>query len=272
MQVSRNNSVWETVFTAHYPSICRWARRLTAGKRDEAEDLVQELYLRLACTASRPLGMDDDQVRGYLYNAMRNLLISFRKRSLRDRVSGVEIVDLDSVKYRLATRGRNDSVAAWSDLVGVCEYVCIRRKSSKVAAVCILRYFLGYSPEEVMAILAISRSAYDTHAEISRLEAQAYLSCPRTLRFVETIRRRNEIEWSLPEEEHLLLELQRLIFAEAEGPCFTLEFIAALYGKAPEVRLNNQTISHLVSCRACLREATNLLGIACGTLGTTVIA
>lgn len=79
------------------------------------------------------------------------------------------------------------------------------------------------------------------------------------------------MEWSLPQEENLLSELQQLIFAEAEGPCLPPGYLAASYGKAPKGRLSNRSIAHLVSCCACLKEAASILGLADLTSGITRI-
>ena len=67
------------------------------GNRAEAEDVVQEAYLRLdAAAGRRPL----DEPVGYLYRIVRNLALDLRRRLSRDRDR--QIRDAEAVAVVLA--------------------------------------------------------------------------------------------------------------------------------------------------------------------------
>jgi DNA-directed RNA polymerase specialized sigma24 family protein len=256
------NESWETPFLQNYAWLQQWARQLTAGKKADAEDLVHELYLRLRRTSSMPEPLDEDQVRAYLHRALKNLSINRKRKSNYDLVAGTAVVEFTSVEYLLSKRDRLDSLAAWSDLVGLCEYVCARRKTSRVAAVYILRFFLGYLPAEVMEILCLSRTAYDTHIEAGRLEARAYLERPHVLWFAKAGKRRHPMESSLsvdPAEQ--MLRLRNHLFARAEGSCIPALDLTSRYGNLQKAGFTTAEIAHLVSCRRCLHEVLKLLGL-----------
>jgi hypothetical protein len=106
-----------------------------------------------------------------------------------------------------------------SDLAGICEYACIRRRTNRAASALILRFFLGYLSTEVMTLLRAKRSNVDTLIETARVEAKAYLNRPGVLRFLSRSERKSiSFPRYLPEEpDALFAELQRRIFSETEG-------------------------------------------------------
>jgi DNA-directed RNA polymerase specialized sigma24 family protein len=97
----------ETIFLNHYDWLLDWARQHTQGASEEAEDLVQDLYVRFVQMKSGPAFTDDDQIRAYLYTSLRNLFISKKLRSGRDAVSGLLTVDFDSVAFAMSAVDRS---------------------------------------------------------------------------------------------------------------------------------------------------------------------
>ena len=167
----------ETIFLNHYDWLLDWARQHTQGASEEAEDLVQ-VYVRFVQMTSGPEFTDEDEIRAYLYTSLKNLFISKKLRSGRDAVSGLLAVDFDSVEFAISAVDRSQLLHVLSDLAGICEYACIRRKTNRAASALILRFFLGYLSTEVMVLLRAKRSNVDTLIETARLEAKAYLSRP----------------------------------------------------------------------------------------------
>jgi DNA-directed RNA polymerase specialized sigma24 family protein len=253
----------ETIFLNHYAWLLDWARQHTHGNSQEAEDLVQDLYVRFVQMKSGPAFKDDDQVRAYLYTSLKNLFVSKKLRSGRDAVSGLRTVDFDSVDFAISAVDRSQLLHVRSDLAAVCEYACIRRRTSRAASALILRFFLGYLPTEVTALLRAKRSNLDTLIETARLEAKAYLNRPGVLRFLSRSERKSHsFPRYLPEQpEALFTELQRRIFAEPEGACLPANELQDRYLLPDAPPLNTQEIAHLASCRVCLSQASRLLGL-----------
>jgi DNA-directed RNA polymerase specialized sigma24 family protein len=253
----------EAIFLDHYDWLLDWARQHTLGAAQEAEDLVQDLYVRFVQMKSGPVFTDDDEIRAYLYTSLKNLFISRKLRNGREAVSGLLAVDFDSAAFSLSAVDRSQLLHVRSDLAGICEYACIRRKTNRAAAALILRFFLGYLPTEVMALLRAKRSSVDTLIETARLEAKAYLNRPGVLRFLSRGERKaTAFPRYLPERpDDLFAELQRRIFAETEGTCLQVEELRGRYLNPDAPAFTTQEVAHLVSCSACLSQASRALGL-----------
>ena len=253
----------EAIFLDHYDWLLGWARQHTLGAAQEAEDLVQDLYVRFVQMKSGPVFTDDDEIRAYLYTSLKNLFISRKLRNGREAVSGLLAVDFDSAAFSLSAVDRSQLLHVRSDLAGICEYACIRRKTNRAAAALILRFFLGYLPTEVMALLRAKRSYVDTLIETARLEAKAYLNRPGVLRFLSRGERKaTSFARYLPElPNDLFAELQRRIFSETEGTCLPVEELRGRYLNPDTPAFTTQEVAHLVSCNACLTHAIRALGL-----------
>jgi RNA polymerase sigma-70 factor, ECF subfamily len=79
----------------HLPRLYRAARAWTRS-REEAEDLVQETYARVL---ARPRLLRGEDELGYLYRALRNTLISQRRKARR-RPATTELVDDNAPRAR----------------------------------------------------------------------------------------------------------------------------------------------------------------------------
>ncbi len=257
---SRDN---EAIFLNQYDWLLDWARQLTQGRLGEAEDLVQDLYIRFVQIKSGPTFTDQDQIRGYLYKSLKNLYISRKLRYGRDAISGLLAVDFDSVEFAMQGIDRSELLHVRGDLAAICEYVCVRRKTNRAAAALIFRFFLGYLPTEVMSLLRTNRSTVDALIQTARLEAKAYLNRPGVLRFLPRGERKApSFPRYLPEQpEALFAELQRRIFSETEGTCLPSAELQDRYARPDASTFSTQEIAHLASCRECLNRASRLLGL-----------
>jgi DNA-directed RNA polymerase specialized sigma24 family protein len=263
LKFERKSRDHEAIFLDHYDWLLDWARQHTLGASQEAEDLVQDLYVRFVQMKSSPAFTDDDEIRAYLYTSLKNLFISRKLRNGREAVSGLLAVDFDSAAFSLSAVDRSQLLHVRSDLAGICEYACIRRKTNRAAAALILRFFLGYLPTEVMALLRAKRSYIDTLIETARLEAKAYLNRPGVLRFLSRGERKaTSFPRYLPERpDDLFAELQRRIFSETEGACLPTEELRGRYLNPGAPAFTTQEVAHLVSCTACLTNASRVLGL-----------
>ncbi|MBA8682618.1 RNA polymerase sigma factor [Stenotrophomonas tumulicola] len=92
--MSRPSSRLIDSFLELYDDLVRHLRRRT-GDRDRAEDVVQDTYLRLLETASRP-GREEDirDERAFIYRVAGNLAIDAARREQRSSGSGEPDVSL----------------------------------------------------------------------------------------------------------------------------------------------------------------------------------
>ena len=170
----------EELFLAHHAWIVKRATQITQGRRDEADDLVQDLYIQLVHTRPDLDFGDDEHVRGYLFKMMRNLSVSNARRAGRDALSNLLVVDFESAEFALASVDRSKLVRVRSALARVCDYTCSRMYTSRAASVLALRFFLGYYPSEIVRILQTTPVAVDKLLQAARLEARVLLSGPES--------------------------------------------------------------------------------------------
>lgn len=252
----------EKVFLDHYEWLLRRAIQLSRGELSAAEDLVHDCYVRFIQATSDIRLDDEDRLRGYLYRTLQRLANSNYESGGRDAFQSLQAVDYDSMEFALASVDRSRLLYIRSDLARICEYCCLRRKTSRAGSVLIFRFFLSYYPSEIVRLLKISSAAVYKLTETGRLEAKAYLTRPESLHFLGGNSRATTrfSRRHLPESPSALFaELSRRIFAEPEGPCFVSGRLEHLYASNSEEQLTAQGIAHLASCRPCLERVNSLL-------------
>ena len=252
----------EDLFLEHYDWLVQWALQLSHGRREEATDLVHDLYVQLVRTRPDVDRADPDRIRGYLYTMLRNLSVSKARRHGRDALSSLLIVDYESVEFGLACIDRSKLILVRSDLARICEYACIRRDSSRSASVLILRFFLGYYPSEIAGILQVTRAAVEKHLQAARQEARVYLERPGVLRFLgQEITLASLSSSFLPDDPiALFAELRRRIFLGVKGVCLEESTIEERYIRGSS-GINTPELAHVVSCVRCLELTNRVLGL-----------
>jgi DNA-directed RNA polymerase specialized sigma24 family protein len=251
----------EKIFLDHYDWLLARARTLTRGSKDEAKELLQDLYVRFVQAKSGPDVNDENRLRGYLYKTLKNLSISQGLRNGRNPLSNLKLVDYDSAEIAVVAVDRSQLLYVRSDLAGICEYACIRRRTARAASVLILRFFFGYHSSEIVQILQSTPVAVDRLIQIARQEARAFLTRPGTLHFMgQDVARTSSYSQYLPDEPGALFaELRRRIFSEVQGDCAPEGEMESRYGTPPGPQVTTPGLAHLVSCRTCLEKANSLL-------------
>jgi len=253
----------EELFLAHHAWLVKRATQITQGRRDEADDLVQDLYIQLVHARPDLDFGDDEHVRGYLFRMMRNLSVSNARRTGRDALSNLLVVDYESAEFALASVDRSKLVQVRSALARVCDYTCSRMYTSRSASVLALRFFLGYYPSEIVRILQTTPVAVDKLLQAARLEARVLLERPGKLRFLG-----QEIPLApistilLPEvPSALFAKLRARIFASVKGECLTEESIRERYAQdGPGMEVSD--LAHVTCCASCLNLISHTLGMA----------
>lgn len=254
-----SSTTFENVFFQRYTRLSEWALQLTAGDRTEAEDLVQELYVRIAGIG--PVHEHIQSAEDYLFSMLRNLHYSRQRRASTSVIGNLSIADYESVEWSIRAVDRNGILFIREDLHQICDYLCRRKESSRAASVFILRYFLGYFPNEIMQVVRTTRANVDKAIQVIRREARLELERPGVLQ--EIAQKKESKRIPLREQNDslgLFAELRRKLFRSCEGMCFKRSELANRY-KQPGKVFNTSELAHLVSCSKCLDAANKELGL-----------
>ena len=161
---------FEEIFQEHYVLVYRTAYGIT-GRVEDAEDVVQTIFLRLlqrACTPWRRWERPPELVKnpkGYLYRAAVNLSLTIvqtrRRRALTE--------DSEDLAASLPARVSSRAEDLHRKL-----YEAIAQLKPRAAAIVILRYLHNHSDAEIAKMLGTSRgviavSLYRSRARLKKL-------------------------------------------------------------------------------------------------------
>ena len=150
---------FETLFHRHYDRVYGILFRLV-GERGEAEDLAQEVFLRLHDHARRRRGLDDN-VGAWLYRVATNLGYNALRDRRRRRQRDVALVPTESedAEARLARREERRAVrAALAELSQRQAQLLVLRQMEFSYAECAA--IVGVAPASVGALLARAARAF----------------------------------------------------------------------------------------------------------------
>lgn len=252
---------FEEIFFEHYSRLLEWALQLTHRDRPDAEDLVQELYVRFARLDIIPEHIENAE--SYLFSVLRNLHYARMRRARKSAIDDLSIVDYDSAQYGLRAVDRSGLLFVRSDLHRICDYLCSRKDTSRSASIFILRYFLGYFPNEVMKVAQSTRVAVDKAIQAVRREARLDLKRPGAIRPINSNREqktRTPNGLDRDRDQNLFLVLRAKIFASCTGTCFGPSVLESKYAQ-PGQSFATEELAHLVSCTTCLDQANHILGL-----------
>ena len=248
----------QDLFVERYGRLRGWALRLSRGDHGEADDLLHNAFLQFVLRR-RELA-EIDNLEGYLFGLLRRLRMSSARTALNRRQEPLSVVDYDAATRCLTdtdAHGPLQRIQVAQELGAVCEYACRRKDSSKAGSVLILRFFHGYYPKEIARILRSPLRLANDWLRIARREARAFLLRPsapamRTIPGADAI-------GDTTSAADLLHALRARIHAAKTGACLTLPAIARLYDADAKSSVPSATLSHIVSCPACLQlVATHL--------------
>jgi RNA polymerase sigma factor (sigma-70 family) len=260
----------EDLFIQRYQWLMDWALRLTEQDRQHAEDLVHDAFVHFII--SRPsLERIQQNIDGYLYTMLKNMHLSEVRRATRIRdavtpITDFSLTDYDSVEsgFKVLEEMTSAQVHAQirDQLRRLCNYACLRKNSSKAGSVLLLRFFHGYYPEEIARVSRTSRQAVEDRLRTARTEARIFLEDPASLSFMS-----GRLSSPPPQRntanttEDFMEELRREIYGSREGVCLSCKEIEHLYGASASTPVDQQTLSHFVSCPDCLDTANRVLGL-----------
>jgi RNA polymerase sigma-70 factor (ECF subfamily) len=136
----------DRIFSEHYQMVYRTAYGVT-GRAEDAEDVVQTLFLRLLRRGSPPDMMKNPK--GYLYRAAVNLSLN----TIRDKKRNPQAVELE----RHAEGATSTDDASLLEDLHQHLYAAIAQLDAESAEMLILRYVHDYSDAEIATMLGKSR-------------------------------------------------------------------------------------------------------------------
>lgn len=157
------------LFDLHGPYLLRVAHRLT-GRRDLAEDLVQEVFL-IAWKRREEL-VDPDGMRTWLYRVTVNV-VRHRRRS-EGRYSGV----LDRFKQLFSPRERGPDALLESKYTGERVHQVIAKLSPKQAEVFVLFELEELDGAEIASILDIPLNTVWSRLRLARTAFREHWEAP----------------------------------------------------------------------------------------------
>ncbi len=246
----------EDVFIQRYGRLFAQALKLTGGDWEAAEDLVQDAFIHF--TLGKPDLQEIQNLDGYLHTVLRNLYLSRVRRSSRRLSVQLSLLDYDSVEMGMRAVDPRAWIQAREELRAICRYACQRKETSKAGSALILRFFHGYFPSEIAAILRSPVRAVADWLLIARREGRSYLDNPQGLGFFHGA---NAPELQNVSGVDFAHELRRMIFQLRHEQCFSAERLEELYGAEPRAAVEASVLSELVSCPRCLDAVNRRLGL-----------
>jgi len=146
MEKSVNNAGFDQATMAHIDSLYGYALTLTRDAT-EAEDLVQETYVRAASAANRPDA--DSNLKGWLFVIMRNAWLN----QLRHKNNGPRFVELDFGEPSIAEAQENPHVVYLRKLERQQVREAIESLPHAYREIVVLRDIEGFTYQEIATVL-----------------------------------------------------------------------------------------------------------------------
>ena len=146
MDKSVNNAGFDQATMAHIDSLYGYALTLTRDAT-EAEDLVQETYVRAASAANRPDA--DSNLKGWLFVIMRNAWLN----QLRHKNNGPRFVELDFGEPSIAEAQENPHVVYLRKLEREQVQHAIESLPDAYREIVVLRDIEGFTYQEIATVL-----------------------------------------------------------------------------------------------------------------------
>ncbi|WP_420239598.1 RNA polymerase sigma factor [Telmatobacter bradus] len=251
----------DSAFAAKYPWLLQWAMYFVQNDRAAAEDLVQDTFLRILSLRDEVSNLED--IEPLLYTHLRFAYLTERRRGLSHTFLGLGAVDFDTfaISLRRSISTSFDQIESQNELRKILIFFLWRRRSAKFASIFLLRFFHGFSPEEIASICLISRHSVDLALGYAREELKTYLVDPSKLH---VLRRGSAPEYkplkvAVPSGDFANFLMQS-IFDSSCGLCPGNATLERYYQTLNLRPLESDLLAHIVSCKVCLYKVIRLCG------------
>jgi DNA-directed RNA polymerase specialized sigma24 family protein len=260
-----NNSALtlEEVYASKHAWLLRWALYFSRNDLPNAEDLVQDAFMRLLLSWES-VG-DRKNVEPLLYTYLKYAHLNERRREHACSFQSLSSIDYNAPFIHLRTSHDAAQLDLQNELRRVAGYLLWRKRSAKFASIFLLRFLHGYFPEEIMRICLISRHAVDLNVRYARKEVRAFLESKLPLR----LSRRSPVKLLELPSRHIPIpahafteELREATMSANNHPCERLGQLQTRYQALPALPIDCELLSHLVSCESCLGYAARAGGVS----------
>ena len=131
--------MWEELYEDHYQELLAYGTRMS-GSKELAEDLVQEAFVKALMHPEIIEDLSPDKQRAWLYRTLKNLFFDRYRRAVLEK----EYAQSWQLEY-LEDPGIQEIENA----------MLLRSIKPQDRAIFLLRYFVGYSAEEIAQMLAL---------------------------------------------------------------------------------------------------------------------
>jgi RNA polymerase sigma factor (sigma-70 family) len=254
------SSSHEDIVLEYYERMKGWSLQLTQHDASKAEDLVHDCLVQFILV--RPDFRKIENLEGYLYTMLHNRHLSLIRRSARNPIEPLPVLEYDSAELGIRSVDPRTRMSACEELNRICHYACVRKETSKAGSVLILRFFHDYFPIEIARILKCDRQVVNNWIRIARAEARSYLKDPRALQFLgKAPMDPPPMPPSFLGSEEFLKHLQQSIFKSRRHECFPVRNLEALYRPGDSSSIDCGLLAHWVSCARCLEELNRILDL-----------
>jgi DNA-directed RNA polymerase specialized sigma24 family protein len=229
-------------FLSRYETFVHWAMRFSPGNRSRAQELVHEAFVQIRLTRTSLSSISN--LDGYFYSVLRNLSLAQASEETRRTLIHLSPLEFDSLASAPPTSNLEEVLEFQFQLRELQRFLCVRRWSIKGASILILRFFLGYTNEELSAITHLSQASLRQRLRVARIEGRDHLA------------RLKRDHTATVDPLHALLaedfvqEIRDSILGTTEGPCITRNRLVD-----PGITLTTEELAHLAGCRGCLARS-----------------
>ena len=240
----------ERTLSRYYARLVEWSLLITRGDKNAAEEIVQDLCLRLTLVQNDLSAIND--LDGYLYICLRNMYISLLARVSRERLRVIQVEDYDEVGMAIADH-TSDSVDVQNELMRICDYVMLRKYSSKSASHFILHFLLGYHRSDVALLARLPIAAIYNKLKDIRSELRKHLSSTDGIRVVPRGTRKAIEPLRVALSSDVFLQKLRTTILDGDrADCIAEEELIASYKVLDAPPVACRELAHLAGCERCL--------------------
>src|SRR5262249_32850273 len=152
-----------TLFEAHHERVYRVARRIT-GRAEDAEDVLQTVFLRLPRREDPPIRAED--AASYLHRAATNASLDLIRRRRASRAEAIDDID------RFSDAAPSPEARHQGDELQAKVRAALAGFPPRAAEIFALRYFDGYGNREIARMLGTSWSTVAVTLHRTRAKLQ----------------------------------------------------------------------------------------------------
>jgi RNA polymerase sigma factor (sigma-70 family) len=253
----------EDLFLERYGDLLRAALALTGGRR-EAEDLVQDAFVRLLL--AQPDLASIEHLDAYLRAVLRNLHMTRLRRRAHRAETPLSVVDFDSAQFAARALTPSQWTQARHDVAAACRYACTRRLTSKTGSLFLLRFVHEILPNDLARLVRLTRATVDITLARGRAEVKAYLEEPvqalEALGGALVSMSMPAVEPGTHDDADFLARVRDAVFALRHAHCFEPEHLRRLYASTHDsaipTAIPTQVLAEIVTCPRCLDQAGRL--------------